>query len=163
MHQMSQKEIAPLREELLKKNDGVCPLCTTKIDQGNEALDHCHDTGQIRNTICKQCNSLEGQMKSKWVRSGVAKKVPFAEYLYNLSQYLNPDLYLPILHPSCKPGPRKLMKSSYNRLLREVTHCNEYLKRPIKVPDYPKSKRLTKKLKELYEKYGIEPKYYGAK
>ena len=57
--------------------------------------------------------------------------------------------------------PRKLMKSSYNELKREIDKVNKYMKKPIKIPNYPKSKRLTKRLKELYEQFGIYPRYYS--
>jgi len=161
MHQMTQKEIKPLREDLLKKNNGICPLCETDIREGESCLDHCHKSGQIRNTLCKRCNSLEGQMKAKWIRSGVAKKVQFEVFLMNLSLYLNPDNYLPIIHPSHAARPRKLMKSSYNTLKREIERYNKFLARPIKIPLYPKSKRLTKRIKELFNQFGLDPRYYS--
>jgi hypothetical protein len=68
----------------------------------------------------------------------------------------------PLLHPSHAPKPRKLMKSSYNELKREIKKANHFLSKPLKMPDYPKSKRLTKRLKELYEQFAIYPKFYGV-
>jgi hypothetical protein len=158
--QLTQKEIKPLREKLLKENEFKCPLCENHLDESESALDHCHTSGQIRGTICKRCNSLEGIFRSRWIRSGVAKKVDFTVYMINLSKYLQQDHY-PLLHPSHAPRPRKLMKQSYNQLKREIEDCNHFLKRPIKVPPYPKSKRLTKKLKELFEQFGMFPRFYN--
>ena len=168
MHQMSQKEIKDLREELLKKNGGRCPILDIPLHPSDAALDHAHEPsetsetqeGQIRGTIHKFANSLEGQMRSKFRRSGVAKYISFEDFLFNLYQYLMNSREL-CLHPSHAPRPRKLMKSSYNELKREITKANKYLNKPIKIPEYPKSKRLTKRLKELYEQFKIFPNFYS--
>lgn len=66
---MTQKEVKIIREELLEKNNNICPLCENHLDSSDSALDHCHESGMIRNTICKKCNSLEGWMRSRWIRS----------------------------------------------------------------------------------------------
>jgi hypothetical protein len=165
---MKQTEIKELRERLLKKNDGCCPILEIPLDPSDSALDHAHEAskcsetveGQIRGTIHKFANTLEGQMRSKYRRSGVAKYISFEDFLFNLHSYLmnSRELYL---HPSHQAKPRKLMKSSYNDLKREITKANTYLKKPIKIPDYPKSKKLTKKLKDLYEQFAIYPRYYN--
>ena len=161
MYQLKQSEIKALREKLLKENNNVCPLCENELTSEECALDHCHESGQIRGTICKRCNSLEGIFRSRWIRSGVAKKVSLEVYMINLANYLTKDHHL-ILHPSHAPGPRKLMKSSYNDLVREIKKYNKYMKKPIKIPVYPKSKRLTKRIKELFEQFGMIPKFYGS-
>jgi hypothetical protein len=157
---LKQKDIKPLREKLWKQNNFCCPICKRELDQSELALDHDHDTTLIRNTICKRCNSLEGALKAKWKRSGLMKHISFVDFLTSLSEYLNND-QLPFIHPMHTAKPRKLMKSSYNELKREVEKANTYLKKQIKIPDYPKSKRLTKKLKEIYDKFGIYPRYYS--
>jgi len=168
MHQMSQKEIKDLRELLLKRNKGRCPILDIPLHPTDACLDHAHESsecsetaeGQIRGTIHKFANSLEGQMRSKYRRSGIAKYISFEDFLFNLYTYLmeSRELYL---HPSHKPRPRKLMKQSFNKLKREITKWNQYAAKPIKMPEYPKSKRLTKKLKELYEKFAIYPEFYS--
>ena len=156
---LKHKDIKPLREKLWKENDFCCPICGSILPESDCALDHSHDTGLIRNTICKKCNSLEGIFKSKWKRSGLMDLIEFADLLESMAMYLKKD-HLPYLHPTAVMKKPKLMKSSYNTLKREIERANNYLEKPIKMPDYPKSKRLTKKLKELYEQFGIEPKYY---
>ena len=160
MHQMKTSEVKETREEMLKDQDYICPLCGQEIKPENSALDHCHKTGKIRGVLHKECNSAEGAMKSKFIRSGVGKYTTFEEYLLLLAEYLVKEHY-PLLHPTHAPKPRKLQKRSYNELKREIQKCNEYLSRPIKIPPYPKSRRLTKRLKVLYEQYKIEPKYYA--
>lgn len=168
MKQLKQKDIKQVREELLKKNNYICPILKIPLDPKDAALDHSHQDsevsetkeGQIRSTIHKYANSLEGVMRSRYRRSGVSQWISFEEFLLNLYNYLM-EYREPMLHPSHAPKPRKLKKSSYNKLVKEIKECNQYLKKPIKIPPYPKSKRLTKRLKELYEQFGIYPEYYS--
>jgi len=158
--QLKQADIKQVREQLLKVNEFICPICTQPLLPEDAALDHCHQSGLIRNTICKKCNSLEGVWRSRMIRLGLKNTISYEQMLLNMHNYLcQPPENL--LHPSHLPRPRKLMKSSYNELKREMTRCNKFLKRPMKIPDYPKSKRLTKRLKELYEQFGLIPKYYN--
>ena len=156
---LKHKDIKPLREKLWKENNYCCPICGTKLSKEDLALDHSHDTGLIRNTICSKCNSYEGMIKSKWKRSGLMNIIELADLLESLSVYLRKE-HLPYLHPTAVMKKPKLMKSSYNDLKREIQKANKYLQKPIKIPPYPKSKRLTKRLKELYDQFGIDPKYY---
>jgi hypothetical protein len=156
---LKHKDIKPLREKLWRENGCKCPICGTEITENEVALDHDHDTTLIRNSICKKCNSCEGAIKSKWKRMGLMNVIPLDDFLYNLAMYLKAE-QLPYIHPSHVQKKPKLMKSSYNKLKREIQQANKYLKKPIKIPPYPKSKRLTKKLKELYERFGIDPEFY---
>jgi hypothetical protein len=156
---LKHKDIRILREQLWKENDWCCPICERPLSKEDLALDHCHDTGFIRNTICKRCNSLEGIYKSKWKRSGLMDFIEFSDLLENLAKYLKNEKQ-PYLHPTAVMKKPKLMKSSYNALVKQINNANKYLEKSIKIPEYPKSKRLTKRLKELYEQFGIEPKYY---
>jgi hypothetical protein len=169
MKQMKQAEIKEIRERLAKKNNYLCPITNLDISNGDAALDHSHQDsthplsetveGQVRGTIHRFANSLEGSMRSKFRRSGLASVMSFEEFLLNLYNYLM-DYREPLLHPQHAPRPKKLMKSSYNELKREILKANHYLNRPIKIPPYPKSKRLTKRLKELFEQFKIYPRYY---
>lgn len=38
---------------LQNKNDGICPICTVRPAF---AVDHCHETGQVRGYLCSSCN-----------------------------------------------------------------------------------------------------------
>lgn len=160
--QLKQKDVKEVREQILKENNFICPICTLPLDPKDAALDHDHQTGFVRGTICKKCNSLEGVWRSRVIRLGLKDTIPFEELLLNMYKYLTQD-QTEYIHPSHMPKPRKLMKSSYNELKREIEHCNKYLKRPVKVPPYPKSKRLTKRLGELFKQFGIIPRFYNAK
>ncbi len=170
MYQLNQKDIKAYREEILEKQDGICPVLQVKIEEGFATLDHAHEDslysetieGQIRGVLNKYCNSLEGSMRARFKRSGVSGIITFEEFLLNLYTYLMEHRH-PLLHPSNKPRTRKLQKRSYQELKREIQEVNHYLNKPLKMPDYPKSGRMTKKLKELFESFAITPRFYALK
>ena len=43
-------------EALLTKQNGLCAICKQKDQHFGLAVDHCHDTGEIRGLLCSQCN-----------------------------------------------------------------------------------------------------------
>jgi hypothetical protein len=56
--------------EMYRKQDGKCAICRQaeegKDRHGNTrvlAVDHCHDTGAVRELLCYACNSMLGQAK----------------------------------------------------------------------------------------------------
>ena len=59
-------EIKQWRAKLLQEQGGLCSLCKLPIESGKETLDHCHDSGRIRTVLHRQCNQVEGRIKS-WV------------------------------------------------------------------------------------------------
>lgn len=52
----------PEYEVLLKKQNGVCAICSEKPEE-NLSVDHCHVTGEIRGLLCRKCNSSIGLLK----------------------------------------------------------------------------------------------------
>ena len=156
---MKHKDIRPLRKRLWEEQNHICPVCLKEMLFEESALDHDHKTTLVRGVLCKRCNSLEGMLRSKWKRSGIFKRVDFTEMLGNLYNYLMQDQH-PYIHPSHVQKKPKLMKRSYNKLKKEIQNANRYLEKPIKIPPYPKSKKLTKRLKELYEQFGMFPEFY---
>lgn len=163
MKQLEPKDVRETRERLLEEQEGFCTLCETYIQLGDAHLDHSHQTGRIRGVLCSSCNKTEGILRSKFIRSGIHKKIKFETYLKNLAEYLTKEHHK-IYHPSNRPGSKKLMKSSYNKLIREINKANVYYKskgkKVIKIPQYPKSKKLTKRLDELFKEFGLNPEYY---
>ena len=72
--------------EIFNQQDGVCAICET-AETGTRngapitlAVDHCHDTGEIRGLLCRQCNSALGWFKDD------------RELLYKALMYLAPAL-----------------------------------------------------------------------
>jgi len=159
MTQLKSNEIKQTREELLERQGNLCAILKLPLKEIDAALDHQHKEspffkkGEVRGVLHKQANSLEGQMLGKFKRSGLADKIEFSEYLRNLADYLETNNNYCLLHPLARPK-LYLMKSSYNSLVRLCTIAG------IKCPQYPKSRKLTNKLKELYDKFEITPKYY---
>lgn len=154
--QLKWSEVEELRDRLLKWQNHICPICRKQIE--NPVLDHHHirrvkGTGQIRGVLCRQCNVLLGKMENNCVRYNVNQEdLPFV--LENMARYLlkKHEAYI---HPSEAPKEPKLMKSSYNELTKMVEEDGRY-----KMPEYPKSGKLTVRLAELFERHNVEPKFY---
>ena len=48
-------------DELVKRQNGLCAICSNPPGKRALHIDHCHDTGQIRGLLCSVCNiSLGG-------------------------------------------------------------------------------------------------------
>lgn len=158
MKQLKSSDLKGLRAEILAEQAGICPLCEQQIAPEDAVVDHDHDTGLVRGVLHSVCNSVEGMIKHKFRRGGVHKKTDLITYLKNLVVYLEKEQY-ELIHPSEKPKEPNLMKSSFNELVREMKK-NKYTK---KLPEYPKSKKMTKGLKVLFEVYKIKPKFHKLK
>ena len=51
--------------ELFEKQDGKCKICETTSNRKLKhfAVDHCHDTGDVRGLLCSNCNTAIGLLK----------------------------------------------------------------------------------------------------
>jgi len=161
MKQLKNSEVKNFREEMLLEQNNICPLCEQHINKNDACLDHDHTTGEIRGVLHSNCNSLEGVIKSRFTRSGVHKLTDLITYLNNLIVYLQKEHHK-VLHPSNIPKPKKLKKSSYNYLKKMYSKSNDK-RHKKKFPDYPKSKKLIKRLDELYFELFITPEYYEGR
>jgi len=43
-------------EEMLDKQNGLCAICKTPPQTKRLAVDHDHDTGEVRGLLCHRCN-----------------------------------------------------------------------------------------------------------
>lgn len=154
VRKMKPKDISRLREILAERQNNLCWICCKELVA--PVLDHHHKkrvkgTGQLRGVLCRGCNILLGKMENNCVRYGISQEeLPLV--LRAMSEYLQKPL-LPYLHPSEVDKPKKLKKSSYNTLKKAVGDDS-------KIPEYPKSGRLTKRLEELYNIHDMKPEYY---
>lgn len=54
-------------EAMLTKQKGVCALCYHPNQHGKRlAVDHDHETGQIRGLLCNHCNITLGRQEPVW-------------------------------------------------------------------------------------------------
>lgn len=45
---------------MYEEQDGTCPICDSAIEAEASAIDHNHDTGEVRGILCKNCNRAIG-------------------------------------------------------------------------------------------------------
>lgn len=155
-------EIKALRERLSKEQGGICPLCGKPLNE--PCLDHQHKlkktdepgvdgAGLVRGVLCRDCNALEGRIWNAMSRhlqpKTVAERV---EFLKKLVCYYNKDPEK-ILYPGCDAPTPKLSKRNFNQL-KKLYSAEHPGAKPL---EYPKSGKLTEKLKPLYRKYGVSP------
>lgn len=62
MRRIQTKQIKPIREELLRRQDGKCALCNVPITGDKACLDHDHIDGHVRDVLCRNCNGIEGKV-----------------------------------------------------------------------------------------------------
>jgi len=183
--QLTSSDIVDVRLHMLSIQGGVCPICKRHIVQGNEVLDHQHikrigGTGLCRGVLCRSCNIFIGLAENNSIRYCITKdELPTT--LRNIADYLERNHY-PLMHPSEKKKEPELTKQSYNKLksyitklnkdiikknatlLKDTTLTTKQLKsltvKLISIPGYPPSKKMTVKLKALFENYNINPEYY---
>ena len=160
--QLKQKDVKDLKEKLHKKQNNICPLLKVKFPSTAMVLDHKHKRkldpigingdGLVRGVIHRFSNALEGKIVNNWKRMGLDKHTDLPSYLRNLADYLeNPPCEQKYIHYSEIPKPKKLGKRVFNKISKLYT--KEYPKR--KPLEYPKSSKITKKIKQLAERYQV--------
>ena len=84
---LKHNEVSKARDLLLKTQNGVCPLCTSRMGAKGKkpALDHDHKTGYIRDVLCINCNGMEGKLFgiARRGKSGLSE----VEWLKNVLAY----------------------------------------------------------------------------
>jgi len=179
MKQIESHELIKIRKFFHKKyNKEICPILKMKFDESEMVVDHAHksnaknlnkpeEAGLIRGVIHRQANTMEGKITNSFIRYGLHKfNITLPEFLRNLADFIeNPPLiHKQYIHPSEKPKEPKLMKRSYNKLVK--LHKENLAKpkalqsgRASKMPEFPKSGKLIKSLKKLYKLYNLEPEF----
>lgn len=167
MKQLKAKDLKALREKWHEEQNFICPLFGKKYPHEEMTLDHYHalksqgpdektGRGLCRGSIHKQANAIEGKITNAFRRYGGDKHIDLPTFLRNLADYLeNNKMHTEEkwIHPTEEPKPPKLMKSSYNKLVKAVNGKQ-------KVPKY--TGKLTKPIERLFEKYGVEPAFHGS-
>ena len=162
VYQMTSTDhIKELKQELLEEQNYICPLCNKKIDPTKAALDHSHrgavqGTGLIRGVLCSGCNMYLGKLENNFIRNGL-KPEGLRTVLVNTVTYLLDQPHKPFVHPDLAPLPKRLKKTSYNKLIQTYKEQNKSL---ADVPDYPKRQYITDKMMRAFEAVGLEPEFY---
>jgi hypothetical protein len=152
--QLEHNQIKYIRDSLLVKQNNICLLCENEIKA--PTLDHYHTkiqhgSGLIRGVICNTCNRMVGVIENNIARNNLSFS-DMPKFLVNLSDYLKTQRE-PFIHPTEKDKKPKLMKSSYNKLLKVIDNNQ-------KVPAFQdKNGNFTAPLKKLFQKYNIIPEF----
>ena len=167
LKQLKAKDVKALKEKWHEEQGGICPLFGKKYPPESMTLDHKHKLkselpdedgkGLCRGVIHRQANSIEGRIANAFKRDGGDKHTDIISYLENLiAFYKSNKIHTDekYIHPSEEPKAPKLMKSSYNKLVKLVAGKQ-------KIPKF--SGKYTKGLQKLYEKYELEPTFMKDK
>ena len=155
---LKSKDIKNIKQMILEKQGYRCAICGKEITLENSVLDHQHKNkkadpngingdGLIRGVLCQEDNLSEGKIWNSTGRfQGARTPQDRINWLRKLIQYYEAGTY-PFIHPTEKVPEKSISKRQYNKLKKVCP----------KVPEYPKSTHLTKRLKELFDKYKINP------
>ena len=161
--QLKTSEIASVRKTMLANQGGRCALCNEIITESmGESLDHQHKfnseeigidgAGLIRGVLCRNCNLLEGKFwnnSNRYLKKTQASaKQNKIEFLRSLITYYENGTY-DMIHPNEKPKEQIVSKRNYNKLKKEY----EKTGRKKKFPEYPKSKKATVPLTQLFDDF----------
>ncbi len=100
-------EIRGYREQQLRNQGYICPLCKRMIALDEAALDHCHKTGMIRRVLHRWCNSVLGRVENWAGRSGIDK----IEFLKAVVHYLEAP-QTTVVHPTHGKRRRRRRKNA---------------------------------------------------
>jgi len=165
MIQLKPKDIKPLRLKWYEEQNGICPILKQHYHVSKFCVDHQHKLvkelpsedgkGLCRGAIHFQANALEGKILKSFKRLGLHKHIELKDYLRNLADYLdNNKIHTneKFIHPTESPKKLKLMKSSYNELVRANAGRKE-------IPVYKdKTGNLSVSLERLFNEYKLTPK-----
>lgn len=45
---------------MFEEQDATCPICDKALEAEDSAIDHNHETGEVRGILCKTCNRALG-------------------------------------------------------------------------------------------------------
>ena len=123
MAKLKRSEVKGLTVKLHKKNGGKCPLCERELPIDSMVLDHCHETGAIRDAICRPCNGIEGQAagngRNRHSHAGVDK----LQWIKNLVEYWGHHIPNPssIIYPSHLTPQEKIIANKKKRAKAAAT------------------------------------------
>jgi hypothetical protein len=161
---LKQSEIKTVKADILEKQGFRCAICGKPLELSEAVLDHQHKfkkadangengNGLIRGVLCNFCNPAEGKCfnaMSRYIQARTDEDR--IQWLENLISYYRQPKY-PLVHPTEVPREPDISKRNFNKLKKAYEKANPG-KKPL---EYPKSGKLTKPLKALFEKFEISP------
>ena len=149
--QLKANQVKFVRDGLLEKQKGVCPICARSVKL--PVLDHFHTKrhngdGKVRGVLCNTCNRMIGVIENNALKNGINFS-DLPSFLRLCADYASKDHY-PYIHPSEVQREPKVSKRNYNQLKKAYD-------KKAKFPEYPASAKLTKRLAELFNEYNISP------
>lgn len=105
--QIKVKDIPKYRKMLSAKQKYKCGICTGEIisKHARSALDHCHNTGNLRGVLCGTCNRAEGkvlQAAKYMAKLGHMSRTDTISFLRSIADYIEHFNKNPtgIIHPT---------------------------------------------------------------
>lgn len=99
------KDVANVRELLLKQQKNIDPITGEEIPKGQVVLDHCHKTQYVRAALHRQSNVVLGKLENMWTRYlSWWYKGTLPEFLRGCANYLEKE------HPKDYTHPKWLKK-----------------------------------------------------
>jgi len=175
--EMKQSDIIKLKEKIWLSNNKKCPVLDKEIPLNKMVLDHAHKRkdeeysetkGVIREALDFRVNSVLGRLENSLKRTGLCYDEGFdiGTFLRNAADYFDNGAYKDedgnmYIHPKEVHKDPKVSKCNYNKL-KKLYNNEEFTpkrKNQIKKPmlEYPSNGKLTKGLKELFERFNIHP------
>jgi len=164
--EMKSSEIRQLKEKIWLSNNKKCPVLDRHIVLEKMVLDHAHkrkddeysiDKGVIREALDFRVNAVLGKLENALKRTGLANDKDFdiGSFLRNAADYFEAGAYKDennnmYIHPNEVKRDPPVSKRNYKKL-------QKLYDKKQKFPEYPKSRKLTKRLRELFEEYNISP------
>ena len=113
-------EVPAVRTAILRTQGFKCPVCTGSMKAASvkePVLDHDHDTGALRGVLCRNCNQMEGKVKTCATRA--KHKLTRTEWLANLLAYwvTHKEPQTELLHYTHKTAEEKRLET--NKKARE--------------------------------------------
>lgn len=79
-------EVSVVKKRLYDNQNGQCKICGTRMDALPDAcLDHDHDSGLLRDVLCRNCNGIEGKIKNLVTRA--RRGMEYKDYLGRVILY----------------------------------------------------------------------------
>jgi len=69
--------------DILNEQNGVCYICNQADEEGRLAVDHDHDTGQVRGLLCRKCNRGLGLFNDSAEKIAKALEYLTRNYTFN--------------------------------------------------------------------------------